>query len=67
MSAEGTPLILIVLGGLAEGLVLLTFSLIVFLGAMWCRKYLLAEIEALDSEMENLGQRLNGNLAAGAN
>jgi hypothetical protein len=34
---------------------------------MWCRKYLLAEIEALDSEMENLGQRLNGNLAAGAN
>ena len=64
MRSEHTTLTSVILGGLREGLVLLAFGFIVSLIAMWCRQYLLAEVETFDSDMENTSEQLINDLAS---
>jgi len=47
---------------LSESLVPTAMGLIVALVALWCYKYLLAEVEAIDSEMENAALQLFNHL-----
>jgi len=44
--------------GLSQALVPAALGLIVALVAMWCYKYLLTEVEAFDSDMENASLQL---------
>jgi biopolymer transport protein ExbB/TolQ len=48
--------------GLSQAFVPCAFGLIVALVAMWCYKYLLAEVEAFDSEMEGASLQLINDL-----
>lgn len=47
---------------LSQSLVPAALALVVALAAMWCYKYLLAEVEAFDSEMESASLQLISHL-----
>jgi biopolymer transport protein ExbB/TolQ len=47
---------------LSQSLVPAALALVVALAAMWCYKYLLAEVEAFDSEMESASLQLINHL-----
>src|SRR5579864_1728631 len=49
--------------GLSQALVPTALGLIVALMAMWCYKYLLTEVEAIDLEMESVSLELINHLA----
>jgi biopolymer transport protein ExbB/TolQ len=44
--------------GLSQAFVPCAFGLVVALVAMWCYRYLLAQVEAFDSEMEGASLQL---------
>ena len=48
--------------GLSRAFVPTAFGLLIALGALCCYKYLLSEVEALDSDMENTSLQLTNDL-----